>query len=266
MTDQITVSPTLPPAPHVLADTAFLSTLATVERQIAELIVKDAATAQLAAELQSRLTNAGNQLEKARKQLKQPFIEAGRAIDAAAEAPANRIDAAKSALKAQLASYDAEQRRIAAEAERERQRQLRELEAQRQREAEAQRQKELEAAEVARKAAESSKVEVLDVDDDEPAEPAPVVKTETEKQIEALKYAPVAVAAAPVGITYRTTLTVTVIDVNKLPEMFIEKTPRLRAIQATFCAGWKEGMPVPELDGATFEVKREPVSTGRRTF
>ena len=263
MTDQITVSPALPPAPHVLADTAFLSTLAKVEEQVAQLNVTDATTAQLAAELQSRLTSAGNQLEKARKQLKQPFIEAGRAIDAAAEAPAQRIDAAKSALKSQLSAYDAMQRRIAEEKERERQRMLRELEAQRQREAEAQRKKEEEAAAIARKAAEASKVEVVEIDD-EPAAPEPVAKTETEKQIEALKYAPAPVVAAPVGITYRTTMTVTVIDVNQLPEMFIEKTPRLRAIQATFCAGWREGMPIPELPGVKFEVKREAVSTGRR--
>lgn len=264
MTDtQITVSPSLPPAPHVLADTAFLSTLATVEHQVAELHVTDATTAQLAAELQSRLTSAGNQLEKARKALKQPFIDAGRAIDAAALAPANRIDAAKATLKAELAAYDAEQRRKAEEAERERQRKLRELEAQRQREAEAQRKKEEEAAEVARKAAEASKVEVVEIEDDEPAAPPPVVKTETEKAIDALKYAPVVAAPAPVGITYRTTLTVTVIDLNALPDMFIEKTPRLQAIKATFVTGWREGSPLPECPGVKFELKREPVSTGR---
>lgn len=262
-TTELQVKLNLPPAPFVLSDSAFLTTLAQVEGQVASLKVTDANSAQLAAQLQVRLTTAGAVLEKARKALKQPFIDAGKAIDVAALEPANRIDAAKNTLKAELSAYDAELRRIAAEAERERQRQLRELEAQRQREVAAQAAKQREIDEAARKAAESSKVETMDVDDDEPAAPLPVVKTETEKQIDALKYAPAPVAAAPVGITYRTRLVATLENVNLLPEAFVEKTAKMRAIQATFCDGWREGSPIPELPGVKFEAKREAVSTGK---
>lgn len=251
----------LPPAPLVLADSKFLAALAEVEANVASLAVTDAASAQAAANLQTRLTKAGSALEAARKQLKQPFIEAGRRIDAVAVEPANRIEAAKTRLKSALAAYDAEQQRIAREAEEARQRELRRLEAIRRAEEETARKRQAEIEEAARKAAAASAAPILDIEDDEP--PAAPVKTETEKAIEAVKYAPPVVAARPAGITYKTTLVATVVDVNKLPDVFVEKIAKLRAIQSTFCTGWKEGATLPECAGVRFEVKREAVSTGR---
>ena len=263
MTSELQVPITLPPAPHILANTSFLTTLAQVEKQVEELHVIDATTAQAAADLTTRLTSAGNQLEKTRKTLKQPFIEAGRAIDAAAEGPSRRIDDAKRRLKDSLAAYHAEQQRLAEEAERKRQAELRRLEDLRRKEEEAERQKQAEIAEAARKAAESAKVDVVDIDD-EPAEPAP--KTEVQKQLEAVAYAPVVAPAKPVGVSYRVFLSFVVEDVNKLPEVFVEKTAKVAAIRATFCNGWKEGEPMPVCDGVRFEVKRDVMSTGRTKF
>lgn len=261
---QLQVPITLPPAPHVLADTSFLKTLSLVEKQVDELRVTDAVTAQSAADLTTRLTSAGNQLEKARKALKQPFIEAGRAIDVAAEAPARRIDEAKRKLKDSLSAYHEEQRRIAEEEERKRQAELRRLEELRRKEEEAERKRQAEIDEAARKAAQTAQVEIVDIDDDTPLPPP--VKTEVQKQIEAISYAPAVAPAKPVGLTYRTTLTFTVENVNKLPDVFVEKTAKIAAIRATFCNGWKEGEPLPVLDGVKFEVKRDVMSTGRAKF
>ncbi len=70
------VLPAITPAlPLVLADRAFLSTLATVEGQVAALRITDAATQQIAADLQIRLTFAGGALEKERIKIKQPFLD-----------------------------------------------------------------------------------------------------------------------------------------------------------------------------------------------
>lgn len=263
MTTELQVPINLPPAPHVLANTSFLTTLAQVEEQVATLAITDAQSAQNAANLTARLTSAGNQLEKARKALKQPFIEAGRAIDAAAEEPARRIDKAKAEVRAALAAYEAEQRRLAAEAERERQAELRRLEEQRQKEEAEARKRQAEIDEAARKAAASAKVEVLDIDD-EPAAPPP--KTETQKQIDAIKFAPAPVVAKPVGVAFKTYLTFVVEDVRKLPDVFVERSAKLAAIRAAFCNGWKPDEPLPVCEGVRFEVKRDVVSTGKGAF
>lgn len=262
MTTELQVPINLPPAPHVLANTSFLTTLAQVEEQVATLAITDAQSAQNAANLTARLTSAGNQLEKARKTLKQPFIEAGRAIDAAAEEPARRIEKAKTEVRAALAAYEAEQRRLAEEAERKRQAELRRLEEQRQKEEAEARKRQAEIDEAARKAAAAAKVEVLDLDD----EPVPAPKTETQKQIDAIKFAPAPVAVKPVGVAFKTYLTFTVEDVRKLPDVFVERTAKMAAIRAAFRNGWKEGEPMPVCEGVKFEVKRDVVSTGKGAF
>jgi len=257
---------TLPPAPLTLATSGFLQTLATVEQDIAALTVSTPEQAQQAANIQSRLTTAGATLEKQRKALKQPFIDAGKAIDNAAAEPAARIEAAKGTVKRLLTNYDNEVRRKAEEAERARQAELRRLEeiARVEREA-AEREAKRIADELAEKteAAQAAMpdVEIMEMDDDTP--PPPVQKTETEKAIEAIQHAPVVAAPRPVGITYRTTLVATVVDVNKLPDVFVERTPKLAAIKSTFCSGWSEGKPMPVCAGVEFKVERTPVSTGR---
>lgn len=262
MTTELQVPINLPPAPHVLANTSFLTTLAQVEEQVATLAITDAQSAQNAANLTARPTSAGNQLEKARKALKQPFIEAGRAIGAAAEEPSRRIDKAKAAVRSALAAYEAEQRRLADEAEKKRQAELRRLEEQRQKEEAEAAKRQAEIDEAARKAAAASKVEVLDIDD----EPVPAPKTETQKQIDAIKFAPAPVVTKPVGVAFKTFLTFVVEDVRKLPDVFVERSAKMAAIRAAFCNGWKEGEPMPVCDGVRFEVKRDVASTGKGAF
>lgn len=262
-TESLSVVLDLPPAPLVLASGDFLSTLAQVEGQIATLAIKDPQTAQQAADLQTRLTKAGTELEKARKNLKQPYIDAGRKIDEIAIAPALRIEAAKSSVKRLLVAYDQEQARIAADLERKRQEELRKLREQAEAEERETRRKAQEAAEAAAALAAASAAPVMELDD-EPEAPPP--KTETEKKIEALVHAPVAVVAKPGGVSFRVTLVPIVEDVNKLPDMFVVKTANNRAIIATFCTGYKDGAPLPVCEGVRFEVKRESVSTGRQTF
>lgn len=260
----VTVTPL--PSPLRLASTSFLSSLKEVETQIEQLEVKDSASAQLAANLQQRLTKAGAVLEQTRAALKAPVLEQGRAIDAAAAKPSSRIEAAKAKLKGQLVAYDFRCRQKAEEEERARQVELRRLEALRLAEEEAARKRQEELDRLAREAAEKNKVPVVDMDFDDDTPAVAPEKTETEKAIENLQHTPVVAAAKPVGITYRVTLLPRVTDVNKLPDVFVERVAKLRAIQQTFCVGWKEGEPLPECSGVAFVVERTPVSTGRGGF
>lgn len=248
----------LAPAPYILADPAFLATLETVEQQAAAIKVTDAATAQAAAQLQVRLTNAGRDLERMRTELTAPFLAAQRKIADVARGPAGRIEAAKSTLKAQLTAYDAAERAKAAEAERVRQAELRRLEIIRLNEERAEAARKAETDRLFAEIAAANKPVPDDLDD-----PVPVVQTETEKAIEAIKYAPVAVAPKPSGITFRVSLAAVVVDVNALPVEFVTREPKLRALQATFCSGWREGQELPVVPGVRFEVKRTAVSTGR---
>lgn len=252
----------LPAAPHTLASPGFLATLATVESQIATMTVTDPQSAQAAADLQTRLTRAGSDLEKQRKALKQPFIDAGRKIDEVAQAPALRIEQAKGSLKRLLTAYDLEQQRLAREAEAKRQAELRALREKQEAEEAAARKK---ADEIARQAAEAAKASAAPVMDFE-AEMEPAPKTETQKAIEALVHAPAVVAPKPAGVAFRVTLVPTVTDPAKLPDIFVERVPKLAAIRSTYCTSWKEGQPIPVCDGVEFRVDRTPVSTGRQTF
>lgn len=270
------VLPAITPAlPLVLADRKFLSTLATVEQQVAALKIIDAATQQLAADLQIRLTSAGGALEKERKKIKQPFLDKCAEIDAAARPVTLRIDTAKAVLKKALTDFTVEQARLAAVAEAARQAELRRLEAIRLAEERAAQEKAAalakqaalaqaerdRAAEAARVANLPPPVSVVDMEDDCPDEPAP--KTETEKAIEAVRYAAPVTIAKPVGITMRTRLLLRVVDVAKVPDVFVVRTANEKAIAATYCTGWKKGMPLPEVPGCEFIVEETAVSTGR---
>lgn len=259
-TAPLNVEIVLPEAPHTLATPGFLATLAEVEKQIASMAVADPASAQAAADLQSRLTRAGSDLEKQRKALKEPFIAAGRAIDEAASGPASRIEIAKGSIKRLLTAYDAEQRRIAAEAERKRQEELQRLREQQLREEAELRQKAAEAARIAAELAKANEEPPMEFDDSPPP-PDPAI--ETARRIAELQKAPAVVAPKPVGVVFRTTLLATVTDVSKLPDMFVTKTANVRAIAATFCSGYKEGQPLPVCAGVEFRVDKQPVSTGR---
>jgi len=256
----------LPPTPLTLATPGFMGTLAAVEAEIAATTaLTTPEAAQSCANIQSRLTSAESALEKQRKALKQPFIDAGKAIDAAAAEPFSRLATAKQRVKSLLTAYDEAERIKAANAERVRQAEmarLAKIAAEEKAEADRKAKEIADAlaaqAEAARKA--MPDIEVMEMDD-EPS--APVQKTETERQIERLQHAPVVVAPKPVGVVMRVTLVATVKDVNALPDMFVTKTANLRAIAATFTSGWREGQAIPVCAGVEFTVKREPVSTGR---
>lgn len=262
-TTELIVPLDLAPAPYVLANSGFLATLAKVEEQAAALTVTDADSAQAAAELQIRLTNAGKELERQRVELARPFLDAQRKIADAARGPAGRIETTKNLLKKQLADYDAEQRRKAAEAEKARQAEIRRLDALRQAEIdkEVARLKEVErlAAEARASLPPEEVGECLDEDD-----PTPPPKTEVQRQLEAVQHAPVVAEPKPSGIVFKTTLVAIVEDAAKLPDQFVERVPKLQAIRALYCVGWQEGKAIPVVPGCRFEVKRDAVSSGRR--
>jgi hypothetical protein len=253
------------PAPYTLASASFLSALESVEAQTASLRITDVASAQTAATLQQRLTEAGKLLEQERVRLTQPFLLAQRKIAEVAKGPANRIEVAKSALKAALTNYDAEQRRLAAEEERKRQAELARLAAIRQKEIDAEEAKQREAERIQREAVEAARKAApaapagMDLDD---PEPVVVAKTAVQKQLETLQHAPVVAAPRPVGVTFRTTLEAVVVNVDLLPEPFITRTAKLAAIKATYCTGFVEGRALPVCPGVRFEVKREPIARG----
>jgi len=260
--DQTITLPAITPAtPLVLCNAGFLNTLAQVEREVANIKV-DATTAQAAANLLTRLTSAGTVLEKARAELKAPFIAKGREIDEAARAPAGRIEAAKSGIKAKVAAFQQEQERLAREAEVARQKELQRLEAKRIAEERA-------AILIAeeRAAALAAKVAPQDIPEfDDGSEPEPAPKTETEKLIEKLQYAPAVAPVKPVGVAYRVALVIDKIEVDKLPDTFVTRTAKEAALRSTFCAGWRETDPIPECPGCTFRISKTIVSTGKNEF
>jgi hypothetical protein len=272
--EQLIVTGTAPAMPLVLADVNFMSALVSVEQQIATMKVHDQETAQAAATLQVRLTTAAKKLNDARMTLNRPIQVLIDKINDTAKGPAKRIEEAKDALKLMLNRYDAEQRRIAQEIEDKRQAEIARLEKIRLEE-EADRARKI--AEIAKLAEEQQRIAaakaaaenkpapapaILDMDFGDEAPPQP--QTETEKQIQALRFAPPALPAIPLaGVATRQTLVATVTDANLLPDMFVERIPKLKAIMSTFCAGWKDGMPIPTCPGVAFTVKRDTVSTGR---
>ncbi len=272
----------LPPAPHVLVDAKFVATLAEVEKRVDALVVTDAVSQQLGADTQVRLTRASSELEKARQAVKAPFLKACQDIDTAARAPAGRIDAALRKVKKILADFAEAQRIAAAKAEQERQAELARLERVRQAEAAEAQRKADEIAAAARKreeeaqaardaAAATAKGETLDFDETPPAPPSEDLglvpeKTETEKKIEAIRFAPVIAPPKPQGITERVSLRLVSTDVNKLPDIFVVRTANEKAIRETYTFGWRDGQPIPECPGCVFQVDRTPVSTGRATF
>ena len=287
----LTVPAEPPKFPLVLAAPAFMSTLAAVEKDVAALRVDSPESYKLAASLLQRLTGAGKQLDAQRLALKRPLLEIGRKIDDAAQPALDRIEQAKQFLKGPMAAYEDEQTRAAEQAEAKRKAEIHRLVLLKEAEEKAARDAlerikrealEKEAQEKARlqkladDAAAAKQVETLDLDMDiapppmkfehAPA-PESAAKTETEKRLETIMHAPAIVAPAkPTGISYRVKLVATVTNVNLLPEPFVEKTPKQKAINATFCDGWKEGQAIPECPGVAFTVDRQMISTGRNLF
>ena len=254
MPDQLIVQPVEIIQPLVLASPGFLQTLAKVEQDIASLQITDAASAQAAADLQSRLTTAAKTLDTQRKALNKPFEDQIKAINSAAKDPALRIESAKSDVSRMLTTFTVEQQRLQREAEAKRQAELKAL----------QEQAAKEKAEADRIAAEAKAAVTTDASEEDWGAPTPVVvaPTETEKKIAAIAVPTVRVVA-PAGVAMRVTLEAIVEDIDKIPPMFIERTVKLRAIQSTYCVKYADGQPLPVCPGIKFEIKRSTVSTGR---
>jgi hypothetical protein len=262
---------TPPTAPAVLCNTAFLTTLAAAEKQVAELRITDAQSAQAAANMLARLTSAGKQLDEARMALKRPYLDINAKIDEVARGPQGRIDAAKKTLQKAQIQFDIDQRRAAAEAEERRQAEIRRLEEQRaaeeretQRKAAAILAEQKRIADAAKASAPSDAPPEIDVDFGDA--PAPPPKTETELALERAKFAPAPAAAKPVGLAFRVTLRAVAVDMKQVPDLFVIRTLKDTAVYSTFCQGWREGDPIPECPGLRFEVQRTAVSTGKAVF
>lgn len=256
-----------PHLPLILADASFLTTLKTVESQVTALKITDTQSAQQAADLLARLTTAGKKLNETRLALNRPFQAQQDRINELAKAPAARIENLKQSLKVSQTNYVNKVQREADEAERARQTEIKRLEAiaklERERE-------DARLAEIERQAEEArSKQKFEVIDDDEPApepEATPPELTPTERALEAVRYAPVPVVAKASGVSFKTTLVPVVVDLMALPEHFVERIAKIGAIRSTFCTGWKAEQPLPVCPGVEFQVKKEPVSTGKGAF
>ncbi len=270
-----------PAMPLVLADSAFLAALSEVEALVSSLRIVDSATAQQAANLTGRLTSAGKKLNETRLALKRPFATIQDEIEKTARAPLARIENLKNVLKNAQLAWDEQQKREAELAEKRRLDELARLE---------ELKKVEEAAENARltKLAEEEAakakpqlpdpeipVEDFDLGDGfeveaaapppPPPPPAPSVKTAIQQQIDAVRHAPAVVVVRSTGVRFKTTISPTVEDVNKIPDMFVVKTANLQAIKATFCTGWKEGEPLPVCAGIKFTPERTVDSSGKKS-
>jgi hypothetical protein len=283
------IVPIIPDIPrHIaLVDASWTNALASIGERVKALKIVDATTAQMASDLQRRVTDAGKQLEKARKELKEPFLAAGRAIDAAASKPEATIARLKSDLQDGITAFTVAEAARIAKIEADRQAEIKRLQAIA--DAEKKRQDELaaklaeearinaeaDAREKARAEAENEKKRLaglpmpldLGLDDDEPEEPVappPPIKSEAQIALEAALHAPVAVAAKIAGSAMRVTLEIASVDVTQLPEPFVERIAKMQAIRSTYTVGWKEGNVLPVCPGVVFEIKRTPVSTKQR--
>jgi hypothetical protein len=251
--------PPMPTHPLEVVDRHFAQRLVRYAERVDFLEINTAQDAQGAADLLKEVTAAQKWFDEARLNLKRPWIELARAIDERAKKPLAKLLSIKSALDTMLSDWDVREKARLAEEERRRQEELRKLEAEKERQAKEAREKALAIAAEAAKANPSA--EALDFDD-APAEPAP--KSEIEKRIEAVKFAPAVVVQKPTGVRVTVTLVATVIDASKLPEQFIIRTANEAAIRATYCQPWEEGAPIPELPGVRFTIERKTSSTGRR--
>ena len=275
----------LPTQPLVLIDGGFLAQLKQVGQHVESLKITDGQSAQHAADLLVRVTEARKKLDETRLSLWRPLQDQIDKLNAAAKAPLSRLDALKEKLKAaQLAWAQAEAARVAREA-RERQAELDRLAAEVAAETAAEQARldkiaadqaeadriAAEQAEQARAAATAAGIRVVDDEDDEP-EPVPVAPvpppepTEAEKALERARFAPAPVAAKPVGVQTRTVLVPEVVDIMQVPETFITRTAKMDAIRATFCAKWVKDSPLPTLAGVKFTPTESVVSTGRRVI
>lgn len=266
------------PSPVVLCDRPFVATLTKVEREVELLVIDDEITQQFAADLLGRLTTAGTRLDTARLEKGAPYRLIVDRINDAAKPIQARIVAAKKKLSTLTTNYAWQQQEKARIAREEQEAEVKRLEALAKKEQEEldRKAKELEEQAAAQRkkdseAAAKTSAPVLEMDgwDETPAapEPAPApAKTETQVQLEQARHAPVAAPSKAIGVRLKTRLIFTVTDVNKLPEPFVVRTANDKAIRDTYCTGYKEGDPLPEVDGILFSIEKKAEATGRSSY
>ncbi len=255
----------MPSAPLILLDGGVVASVTRLADAAKTVTITDAQQANVAGAFLTEASGLAKDIEKARKQVKQPFLDMGTKIDDAAKRETGKLDLAIRNLKDKLAAWQAEQDRLARlEAERLRKEQERLAEEQRKAEkalADAQ-----EAARVAALAAQASDDDDLgSLGADLAVEAAQEAQQAFAQQAVVVAQAPrVVPMAAPAGIHYRTTLKHVVTDVAKLPAALTITTANDAEIRRLYCQGHKEGDPIPVVPGVTFTVSKEPVVNGRR--
>lgn len=256
----LTVSASLPACPLVVLSG---DTIANVERlaDAAKMVaITDAAQYNVAAQFLREASGLSKDIEKAREEVKAPFLDMGRKIDAAAKAEIAKLTAGIGTLKAKCTVWQAEQDRLA------------QIEADKQRKEQERLAREAAAAEkVLADAREAARVAALAVPDDDEddlgslgadlaVEAAQAEQQKVAAQAVVVAQAPrVIVQAAPVGIHYRTTLRHVVSDVRKLPAALTIVSPNDAEIRRLYCQGWKEGDPVPNVPGVVFTQDKQPI-------
>ena len=258
----------IPASPIVVVDGKLMQRIATLKTLAADIEVKDSETEQKAADVLHEATALAREVEKARKEIKEPYLKAGRLIDEKAKTVTQDLESSKAGVRKSLNAYQAEQERIRREEERRRQEEARRLEEERQR-------KEAE-LETARAAAELPDLpgddDVPDLDDDVPdlEDAHEAVAEQTQAELEGIdrriaeNSQPAVTARRAAGIAYRKTLVVKSADVSRLPDRFVIRQADTAAIRKEYCVGWDSRDGVPQVPGVEFEVKQTPVSSGRR--
>jgi vacuolar-type H+-ATPase subunit I/STV1 len=246
--------------PLVLVDEGFIAHLESVEKQSAQLAVKDDATLQSAATILNEITKAVTQVNKQRLALKAPFKAKMDEIDTVAAQVTDRISKIRSVLDPRMLAYRAEQDRIAQEAEEKRLAEIARLQRIEREQAEAKRKADEAAAELIRKAAEANKAPPPE---EMSFESPPEEQTPVQKQIEQVKAAVVAPPASkPVGVRWIVTCKFEVFDELQLPpEYQIVSANEVKIRGLTM--GWKEGQKMPYLPGVRFYEDRKVAGTGR---
>lgn len=258
----VTIAHSVVSTPSVILDAGVVARVVSLAEDASKIKIVTPSDANAAALTLREITGLAKDIEKAREEVKRPFFEAGKAIDAAANEQKLKLTRAGDTVRAALSRYQVEQERIARE-EQERQRKEQERLA-----AEAARvaREKAEAEAAARAAAES------DDDDDLGALAAEVSAENAAAEqariaAEATKLAQtraVLAPAKPQGVHFRTTLKFAVTDLSKLPANLIIVTPNEAEIRRLFCVGYQEGQPVPTVPGLAFTVEKTPIVTGRR--
>lgn len=254
----LTVTVKTPPSPAVMLDAEWMARIRELEHSAVGLKVTDDKTYRDAVAILATATRSTKDIATAKAAVKRPFLDACDAIEKCAKGITNRVDTIREIVRRQITDYDLKAKAAAEEAERKRLAELRALEGERKRQE----------AEAAKRAAEiaaqvkaegrTADADALDLDLDD----IPMPKTALEKKIEAVKFAAPLPSAPPkvAGLKFRTTLKIKSIDIKLLPSPFVIRTPDDALIRKTYCVGWKDGDPIPEVDGVVFEVNRMPIT------